>query len=144
MTTMTALCALWAAQPDAQQALRMRRFLLSTSASAGVLLALLAAHLGGAIASRPFWAAASLVVAVNLLFFLLFRLGINQRAREPSLTIYQMLAASATIFFVVHHAGPARHVFFLVILVSFPLFLISLFMQMPLLKVPTASQPALP
>ena len=114
---MTALCALWAAQPDAQQALRMRRFLLSTSASAGVLLALLAAHLGGAIASRPFWAAASLVVAVNLLFFLLFRLGINQRAREPSLTIYQMLAASATIFFVVHHAGPARHVFLLVILV---------------------------
>ena len=95
----------------------MRRFLLTSSASAAVLLALLAAHLGGVIASRPFWSAASLVVAVNLLFFLLFRLGINQRARDPSLTIYQMLAASATIFFVVHHAGPARHVFLLVILV---------------------------
>ena len=111
------LQALWRAQPDEYQALRMRRFLLTSSASAAVLLALLAAHLGGVIASRPFWSAASLVVAVNLLFFLLFRLGINQRAHDPSLTIYQMLAASATIFFVVHHAGPARHVFLLVILV---------------------------
>ena len=114
---MRTLRTLWRAQPDAHQALRMRRFLLSTTASAGVLLALVTAHLGGAIASRPFWAAASLVVTVNLLFFLLFRLGINLRARDPSLTIYQMLAASATIFFVVHHAGPARHVFLLVILV---------------------------
>ena len=93
---MSTLRTLWRAQPDAHQALRMRRFRLSTTASAGVLLALVTAHLGGAIASRPFWAAASLVVTVNLLFFLLFRLGINLRARDPSLTIYQMLAASAT------------------------------------------------
>lgn len=101
----------------AKQALRMRRFLLSMSASAAVLAALILSYAGGAMAAFGFWVAAFVVVAVNGLFFLLFRFGINLRAGDPSLTIYQMLAASATIFFVAYQAGPVRHAFLLVILV---------------------------
>lgn len=100
-----------------KQALRMQRFLLSLTASAGVLIALIICHLGGEMASLPFWLASSLVVGVNLLFYGLFRTGLNLRAKDASLTMYQMLAASATIFFIVYHAGQARHVFLLVILV---------------------------
>ncbi len=101
----------------AKQALRMQRFLLTLTASAGVLIALIVCHVGGVMASQPFWLASSLVVGVNLVFYGLFRSGLNLRAQDPSLTIYQMLAASATIFFVVYNAGLARHVFLLVILV---------------------------
>jgi diguanylate cyclase (GGDEF)-like protein len=93
---------------DARQALRLRRFIVAAATSALLPLLLAAmAGLGYVDAAPALWSAA-LVGAFAVLFFVLFRAGLNLRFADPSLTGEQILAAILTTAYVSYHAGEAR------------------------------------
>src|SRR5581483_2725125 len=67
----------------------------------------------GLLAVRPFVMASSIVIVLIALFYVLFRTGINLKARDPSLTLPMMLCAIAMITYALYYVGPARGVFLL-------------------------------
>lgn len=93
----------------AQQALRVRRFLI---ASATYLLAIATVALG---AWFELWSVqvavmyAALVVGTNLAFYLILRSGKNLKLADPSMTTSQIMMAIGALLFVSYHAGPARY-----------------------------------
>lgn len=103
----------------ARQALRMRRFLSGSAASSLVLLALLYCVQTGLLERRVFAVAVSLIVGLNLLFFALFRSGLNRHFADHSLTAEQLVLSSSTLFYVAYHAGSARPAFVFVVLAVF-------------------------
>jgi diguanylate cyclase (GGDEF)-like protein len=93
---------------DESQALRMRRYLMG----AGTSLLLCFTLLMLAFFGRLPWAVASEgtlgVVALVVLFYVVFRSGLNLRFADPSLTTEQLGAALMLLAFLMTHAGPAR------------------------------------
>ncbi len=82
---------------EAQQAVRMRRFVMaSASYLAGIPLLLLAYSLGF-VALAPALAIIAAVVVVNAGFYLLIRAGGNLRFADPSLTWPQIIAATTMV-----------------------------------------------
>lgn len=104
---------------DPKQALRIRRFFSASITSLLIILALAYANQTGVLTQSVFLISTGLVLGFNFLTFGLLRSGLNLRFRDPSLTAEQILMASGTLFFVAYHAGPARAVFLVVVLLVF-------------------------
>ena len=117
---MPALLIRWITPPGgARQAVRMQRFLTGLAGSLLLLLALLYCVLTGLLGRDTGIFAAALVAGLNLLFFAAFRTGINLWFADPSLTAYQLVASSATLFYIGYYAGPARPAFLFAVLTVF-------------------------
>ncbi len=93
---------------DARQALRMRRYFMAAATSMLMPLLLLFLAGVGLVRDEAFVWSAGLVGALVVLFFIVFRIGLNLRFRDPSLTGEQILAAILTTAMVGYHAGQAR------------------------------------
>ncbi|HEX9433917.1 MAG TPA: GGDEF domain-containing protein [Burkholderiales bacterium] len=93
---------------DESQALRMRRYLMA----AGTSLLLCLTLLFFAFVERLPWRVAiegtAGVLGLILLFFALFRSGLNLRFSDPSLTTEQLGAALLLLAYLMAHAGAAR------------------------------------
>jgi diguanylate cyclase len=96
---------------EPKQRLRVRRFLLASIFSLLYLLVLFIFHTQGKIDAPTLKDACAIVVAVILGFFIAFRLGLNLRFSDPSLTVAQILAALLTMSFVFYRAPEARSAF---------------------------------
>jgi diguanylate cyclase (GGDEF)-like protein len=94
-----------------KQRLRLRRFLLASAFSALYLLVLAIFYTQDKIDGETFFEACAIVAVLILGFFGAFRLGLNLRFRDPSLTAFQMLAAVLTMLFVVYRAPDTRLAF---------------------------------
>lgn len=94
-----------------KQQLRLRRFLLASVFSLLYLVVLLIFHSQDKIDTPTLAHACEIVVAVILGFFIAFRLGLNLRFADPSLTVGQILAALFTMAFVFYRAPEARSAF---------------------------------
>ena len=106
-------------QDDARQLLRMRRFLtgaLSLLVVVGLMLYCLQA---GLMRAADFWVVNALVAFWFLLFYALLRSGLNRRFADPSLTMAQVMAASAIMYYACLVAGPARATFLIAVLAVF-------------------------
>ena len=95
----------------AHQRLRLRRFLLAASFSALYLVVLAVFHTQDKVDSATLAAACALVAVAILAFFVLFRLRLNLRFGDPSLTGAQFLAAVFTMLFVLYRAPDTRLAF---------------------------------
>ena len=107
------------ADAQSQQALRMRRFLI---ASGTYVLAIAVIALGlwlGIWGADVLIAYSILVIGTNLVFYLIIRSGLNLRLADPSLTAPQIAAAIGALLFAVYHAGPARGILMLWVLMIF-------------------------
>src|SRR4051794_19724478 len=101
-----------ATAPDAlRQRLRLRRFLLAGSFSLVYLAVLAVFHTQDEIDRTTLLEACTLVAALILVFYLVFRLGLNLRFPDPSLTGFQVLVAMFTMLYVVYRAPDTRLVF---------------------------------
>jgi len=104
---------------DAAQELRIRRFLLAT-VTYGIAIVL--AGIGaifGLWNEKIFHAYAVIAIAINATLYGTFASGLNKKAPDPSLTEVQILAALGALFFMVYHAGPARGIVLLWVLLIF-------------------------
>jgi diguanylate cyclase (GGDEF)-like protein len=99
------------ADAGAQQALRLRRFLMSVATYAAcAVLVQLCAWLGHLPAWLPAWWAAGCALA-NGAFFLILRRNWNLRLRDPSMTEAQLVVSMFAVMVLIYHADDARGAF---------------------------------
>jgi diguanylate cyclase (GGDEF)-like protein len=100
------------APPDEfKQRLRMRRFLLASLFTLGYLLVLAIFSTQNKVDRSTLIEACVIVGALILAFALVFRSGFNLRFADPSLTLWQLLAAVFTMLFVLYRAPDTRLAF---------------------------------
>ena len=91
-----------------KQQVRLRRFLLASAAYGVCIPLLLFACWLGFIAYRATVITVLAMVAINATLYFLFHTGLNERFRDPSLTWFQTVAATAVLMFVAYHADLDR------------------------------------
>jgi signal transduction histidine kinase/CheY-like chemotaxis protein len=96
---------------ETNQRLRLNRFRLASAFSVVYLLVLVLFNLQDKVDTATLVEASAIVVVVIVAFFGIFRLELNLRFADPSLTAFQMLAAVLTMLFVVYRAPETRLVF---------------------------------
>jgi diguanylate cyclase (GGDEF)-like protein len=94
-----------------KQHLRLRRFMLASIFSVLYVLVLAIFYTQDKVDRETLFEACAIVAAAILGFFIAFRLGLNLRFRDPSLTVFQLLAAVFTMLFVVYRAPDTRLAF---------------------------------
>ena len=104
--------AVTAPAPDElKQDLRVRRFLLASAFSVLYLAVLLVFYSQGRIDQATLLEAHAMVAILIVVFYGIFRLRINLRFADPSLTGWQLIAAMSTMLYVVYHAPDTRLAF---------------------------------
>lgn len=105
----------WLPTDDREQRVRFARYLIAAATSLMMVVLLGLAYLLGLLTAGPFAIASGVTLAAIAGFYVLFRTGLNQRARDPSLTIPMMIAATCVVTYALYHAGgTARSAFLLV------------------------------
>ena len=94
-----------------KQRLRVRRFLFASAFSLLYLAVLIVFYTQDKVGGETLLEACAIVAACIVIFFCLFRLGVNLRFPDPSLTEWQFLAAVFTMLYVVYHAPDTRLAF---------------------------------
>jgi diguanylate cyclase len=97
-------------EPDERQSLRVGRFLMAAGTSVLVCVALAVCAFLGLLPWRAAVDGSLGILGLVMLFFVLFRTGLNQRFSDPSLTTEQVGAALLLLAYIMYHAGPARAV----------------------------------
>ena len=82
---------------DARQQVRMRRFLLAATTYAITIPLLLLAYAFKLIALAPALWLIGAMAAINVGLYVVFRFGLNQRFRDPSLTWLQIFVANIVL-----------------------------------------------
>jgi diguanylate cyclase (GGDEF)-like protein len=96
---------------ESKQRLRLRRFMQASIFSVLYLLVLIIFYTQGKVDRETLFEACAIVSTVIFGFFIAFRLGLNRRFPDPSLTVFQLLAAVFTMLFVVYRAPDTRLAF---------------------------------
>src|SRR5512147_1799922 len=86
------------------QDVRVRRFLLASAFSVLYLAVLLVFYTQGRIDRGTLLEAHAIVAVLIVAFYAIFRLRLNVRFADPSLTGWQLMAAFSTMLYVVYHA----------------------------------------
>jgi diguanylate cyclase (GGDEF)-like protein len=92
---------------DERQALRIRRFLMAAATSLLVCATLYGCALLGLLPLRAATEATVGIGALVVIFYLLFRSGLNLHFPDPSLTTEQIGISFLFLAYVMYHAGPA-------------------------------------
>ena len=106
-------------QDDPAQAHRMRRFLLAASTSLVVLFIFWLYYLIGLMDGNAIVHLAIATVAGNLIFYALFRTGLNTGLPDPSLTLWMILFSTLVLLYAIGSATGGREGLMLVYLVPF-------------------------
>ncbi len=101
----------FSSREETRQRLRLKRFLLASGSSIVYLLVLAVFTVHGNVDLATLVQGSTIVVVLIVAFYVIFRLGINLRFADPSLTAPQVLAAVFTMLFVVYRAPETRVVF---------------------------------
>ena len=106
-------------QDDLNQVLRMHRYFIAAGSSFLVVGLLFACSRLGVLSNAAFYQSAALVLLSCLVYYLLFRSGLNRRFSDPSLTVHQMRTATIVILYTMYLAEGGRAVFLVVLLMIF-------------------------
>ena len=104
---------------DPQQVHLMRRFLMGLGASVMVLVLLFLSSLFGVLPFGAFLVTSLMMLLLVLGFFAVFRLGINKRFRDPSLTLAQIVASTLVLLYALSESPTGQSTLSLIYLVSF-------------------------
>jgi diguanylate cyclase len=108
-----------ATHDELKQQLRLRRFLQASIFSALYLLVLTIFYTQNKIDRETLFETCAIVTTVIFGFLIVLRLGLNLRFSDPSLTVFQLLAAVFTMLFVVYRAPDTRLAFTAFFFVAF-------------------------
>ncbi|HYC46862.1 MAG TPA: GGDEF domain-containing protein [Burkholderiales bacterium] len=103
---------------DAHQALRINRTLMAAASSALVILLLTFYWHEGYLPGRPYAIAVAAITWLVVFFYAVFRMGLNLRFADPSLTFAQVSSAVAVLVYVNFHLEAARGAFLLVYIMA--------------------------
>jgi diguanylate cyclase (GGDEF)-like protein len=102
-----------------RQALRIKRFFMALSSyvmASIIVLYSVSEHMLPSHIVPVFFGVA---LAGNLAIYAIFRLGLNLKVRDPSLTIPQMLFATVVIMYVLYYADQARGTYLVMFMITF-------------------------
>ncbi|MDQ5850069.1 MAG: GGDEF domain-containing protein [Pseudomonadota bacterium] len=94
--------------PDERQSLRIGRFLMAAGTSLLMCVALVICAFLGLLPWSVALEGTTGVATLILLFYAIFRSGLNRRFADPSLTTEQIGAAILFLAYIMHHAGEVR------------------------------------
>ena len=92
---------------------------MASGASGMVVMLLFAAYLLDLLDQRAFLTATSFVLGFVILFYVIFRSGLNLRFRDPSLTLLQIVASTLVILYVLSQSEEGHGILALIYMVSF-------------------------
>ncbi len=107
-----------AGRDDARQALRLRRYLMGAATSTLVAVALFISHWVGVLPLKTAVGGAAIIGFFIVLFYGVFRSGLNLRFGDPSLTTEMIVAAILTLAYLMYHAPAVRNALSLFYLVA--------------------------
>ena len=111
LATKTDVAAAAPIADELKQDLRVRRFLLASAFSVLYLAVLLVFYSQGRIDRQTLLEAHGIVAVLIGVFYGIFRLRLNIRFADPSLTAWQLMAAISTMLYVIYHAPDTRLAF---------------------------------
>ena len=97
----------------------MRRYLIAAGTSLLAIGVMFACYAWGALPGVAFIEIAAAILLAILGFFVVFRSGLNLKAKDPSLTVPQMLAASTIVLYAIYSTNAERGVFLILLLMAF-------------------------
>jgi diguanylate cyclase (GGDEF)-like protein len=104
---------------DPRQLHRLRRWMMATGASLLVVVLFQSAYLLDLLDFEAFATAALLIVGFIVLFYAVFRSGLNLRFSDPSLTLPQIVASNLVILYALYHSKDGHGILALVCMLSF-------------------------
>lgn len=99
---------------DPKQRHRIRRWLMASATSAMAVTLFFAAHIFGGLPLYAFVNAALLTAFFVVIFYIVFRSGLNKRFRDASLTKPQILASALVILYVLFESPDSHGVMALI------------------------------
>ena len=105
---------------DPKQELRFRRFFIATASYLMWMILIVYCYYQGFIRLSKGWTALAfgLIVVVNILFYILFRTGLNKRFSDPSMTMLQMTTAALFSMVAIYFTDEIRGMMLLVYIVT--------------------------
>ena len=106
---------------DPAQALRIRRFFIALAAYGLWLILILYSHYLGLIRLSISWTVILFggLIVINVIFYILFRTGLNKKFPDPSLTVPQMVAATLGALLLIYFTDEIRALFLLIYFMTF-------------------------
>ena len=102
-----------------RQALRQQRHRMAAATSVLVAGIVYAAHLEGALSATAAFLSGMSILLCILVFYTLFRSGLNRRFADPSLTLPQMIVATLVVLGTMYASNAGRSIFLLLLLMVF-------------------------
>jgi len=105
---------------DPKQALRIRRFFIASASYLMWMILIVYCYYPGFIRLSKGWTALAfgVIVLVNILFYTVFRSGLNKRFSDPSLTMLQMITAALFAMVAIYFTDEIRGIMLLAYIVT--------------------------
>jgi len=97
---------------DPRQALRLRRFFISLGIYILNFPLSYLAYYAGMMGLKVLYWHWIIILAVNIILYIIFRTGLNQRMKDPSLTYVQICVASLVVMYAIFFVYEARGILF--------------------------------
>lgn len=104
---------------DAKQTLRMCRYFVAAGTSLLAIGLMFACYVQGVLTREAFFEIAAVVLLAILVFYIVFRSGLNLKLADPSLTEPQMLAAILVVLYAMYSANSGRGALLILLLMAF-------------------------
>jgi diguanylate cyclase (GGDEF)-like protein/PAS domain S-box-containing protein len=104
---------------DSKQTLRLRRYFAAVGTSLLAIGLLFACQLQGVISNAAFLRIAAAILVAILVFYIVFRSGLNLKLPDPSLTEPQMLTATLVVLYAMYSANSGRGTFLILLLMAY-------------------------
>ncbi len=104
---------------DPRQILRLRRFFAAAGTSLLAIGLFFACQVQGVISEAAFFEIAAVSLLAILVFYIVFRSGLNLKLPDPSLTEPQMLVATLVVLYAMYSANSGRGAFLTLLLMAF-------------------------
>src|ERR1700687_6186796 len=104
---------------DPKQILRLHRYFAAAGTSLLAIGLLFACWVQGVISSAAFLQIAAAILLAILVFYTVFRFGLNLKLSDPSLTEPQMLTATVVVLCAMYSANSGRGAFLILLLMAY-------------------------
>ncbi len=104
---------------DPRQTLRLRRYFAAAGTSLLAIGLLFACQVQGVLSNSAFLQIATAILLAILVFYIVFRSGLNLKLPDPSLTEPQMLTATLIVLYAMYSANYGRGAFLILLLMAY-------------------------
>jgi diguanylate cyclase (GGDEF)-like protein/PAS domain S-box-containing protein len=110
---------IFSSSQDPKQTLRLRRYFVAAGTSLLAIGLLFACQMQDVISKAAFFEISTVIVLAILVFYIVFRSGLNLKLLDPSLTEPQMLTATLVVLYAMYSANSGHGAFLILLLMAY-------------------------